>query len=948
MGNKVNTATTTTKPPADVLAQYQSLLQRASGVSNGQTVAPLNSTQNQAIGSFNQIPSQFLPQAQNYVQQGASPITGGQIANYSNPFQQSVVNATMGNINETNAEQQQQVTGNAIAQGALGGNRVGVAQGELARQQGLANNQTLAGLNAGNYQQALGAAQQDRAASAAAAGAEGGLQTQALQGATAQLGAGTVQQQQAAAQLQQPYQQASWLASLEGGIGPLQGQTQTQTTPGPNIGSQILGGGLALAGGFMGLERGGRIPGYAAGGGPGGELGGLEMTLPMYSPIATAQPMALPSQNQNQGNQGASTLNQGFGDFGAGLSKLLSKSPDLTGGMGLGMGQLYRKGGAVHRADGGPIQPQSDVHRMVSSAIDIAKTMKGGLGGVTGLSSSGGAVMPDPQGIYVPRGYDDGGMVTPNFQDSFQNDATLTPAQALAAAYYAPIAKAITPSTGAPAGLGATPAGASGAPMQLGRPQAPAPPPQPQAPTPQPQSAPAAGGVNAPPMGGPTNDPSMAGADPNSLNGLMAGIGQQKQGRKAFAMPLMAAGLGMMASQSPFLGTAIGQGGLEAMNYLQQQRNYDRQIAIAVSQNAYRQQRADIADRNADTASRRADISAGTLDRMAKNEQDRAAAESATAARLANAPESPQGKLAQDHARGLVSDADYAAAKSALPNGGSAASNLPTVPIDQQGRPDPGAQQQFLAALPTGTAALVKSVGDYRADPAKVTSMRGNNRQQFMELVSQYDPTFSMAQYPVRQAMMKSITSGDYSKAVNSANLVIQHIDAMEQSAQGLGNGNFPAINTVRNAVKQQTGDPSITAFNTSADAVASEAAKVFKGTGASDVQSINDWRSNLSVNSSPAQIQAAGKMLVGNLLASRLNTIKTQYESAMGKPADFRFLTPHSRQVLQKYGIDPSDLDTSAPETTSAATPNGGTGTTAASSVDPVEAEMRRRGLLQ
>lgn len=87
--------------------------------------------------------------------QGVGNIGAGDISQYMNPFQNQVIGATLANMAENNAVQQQQVQGNAAMRGALGGDRLGVAQAELARQQALANNQTLAGLNAQNYNQAV-------------------------------------------------------------------------------------------------------------------------------------------------------------------------------------------------------------------------------------------------------------------------------------------------------------------------------------------------------------------------------------------------------------------------------------------------------------------------------------------------------------------------------------------------------------------------------------------------------------------------------------------------------------------------------------------------------------------------------------------------------------------------------------------------------------------------
>ncbi|MGP2491068.1 hypothetical protein ACTDI4_05505 [Mesorhizobium sp. PUT5] len=235
--------------------------------------------------------------------------------------------------------------------------------------------------------------------------------------------------------------------------------------------------------------------------------------------------------------------------------------------------------------------------------------------------------------------------------------------------------------------------------------------------------------------------------------------------------------------------------------------------------------------------------------------------------------------------------------------------SLPVVPLGDSGAPDPYVQQEFLSQLEPATANLVKGVADYRIPIEKVTSMRGGERQELAKLVSQYDPTFDMSQYPARAAMRKSITSGNYSQSLNSANLVIQHLDALQKAAGELDNTGYPSINWAVNTGKQQLGKPSITAFNTAADALASELAKVFKGAGASSLEEIRTWRSNLSPNASPEQIKASAQMVM-ELLKSRIDTINSQYTAAMGKPAEFTFLTPHSREVLQDLGFDPAQLD--------------------------------------
>ena len=174
----------------------------------GQQVAGLNSTQQSGINNINASYGASQPlydQSQQYATAGAQPISASQIANYSNPYTQSVIDATQKNFNESNSQQQSQLLGSAAQQGALGGDRSAVAQAELSRQQNLAQNPVIANLQSQNYQQALSAAQQDRSAQGQAAYTFGALapaeQNTRLQGAQAQLGAGSVAQQNQQQQL---------------------------------------------------------------------------------------------------------------------------------------------------------------------------------------------------------------------------------------------------------------------------------------------------------------------------------------------------------------------------------------------------------------------------------------------------------------------------------------------------------------------------------------------------------------------------------------------------------------------------------------------------------------------------------------------------------------------------------------------------------------------------
>ena len=294
MGSFCSTAPETTSqsvaPNPMAARAYQDILSRAQSVASqpyaayqGQLTAGLDPTQQAGISNINAsygMAQPYFAQAGQYAQQGAAPvanISGADIQRYQNPFQQSVIDATLGNINEADQRQQQMIKSNAAMSGALGGDRQAVAQAELARQQGLARNQTLAGLQSQGYSQALSAAQsqqQNQQANAQraaqAAGIYGnlgaGAQQAQLQGAGAQLGAGQVAQQTEQqrlnalyGQFQQqqafPYQQLGWLSGIASPIGSQMGQTQTNVGPEKDNTSQYLGLGLSAAASIFSDER---------------------------------------------------------------------------------------------------------------------------------------------------------------------------------------------------------------------------------------------------------------------------------------------------------------------------------------------------------------------------------------------------------------------------------------------------------------------------------------------------------------------------------------------------------------------------------------------------------------------------------------------------------------------------------------------------------------------
>lgn len=248
-------------------------------------VAPVAGFTPDQLQAFQQTQQQqgmaqpYYNQAQGLFNQSAAPISGSQVNNYLNPYAGYV----MQNLAEQQGQQMNDLTGKATqAAGGVGADRIGVAQGELARQQSLASGQTLSGI----YGSALSAAQQDAQRQQSAAygiGQLGGAsQNAAMQGTQALYGMGSQQQQLNQAQLNAPYQnqlaqiaypyqQAQYLAGITGSLAGAMGgttysnQNGSNTPAQPSIFSQIAGAGTAGIGALGAFGAFGSNPTYGNG-----------------------------------------------------------------------------------------------------------------------------------------------------------------------------------------------------------------------------------------------------------------------------------------------------------------------------------------------------------------------------------------------------------------------------------------------------------------------------------------------------------------------------------------------------------------------------------------------------------------------------------------------------------------------------------------------------------
>jgi hypothetical protein len=252
--------------------------------------------------------------------------------------------------------------------------------------------------------------------------------------------------------------------------------------------------------------------------------------------------------------------------------------------------------------------------------------------------------------------------------------------------------------------------------------------------------------------------------------------------------------------------------------------------------------------------------------------------------------------------------------------GAGAAGPMPAIPAGTPGQKNEAA----LSGLPDETKNLVKGIAEYRIQLPGGFALRTPYWQGILNRVASYDPTFEQAQYTVRYRLRQDFTSGKSAQNVRSLNTAVGHLDTLDKKGKALDNAPVQVWNWIANRGLTATGDKRVTEFNMAANAVESELAATFKGMGATD-QEIKAWRENLNAAQSPAQLKGAIDTAV-ELMSSRLGALQSQYETGLGRPKDFHFLTEKSRSILKKLGADVDKLDGTG-QTAAQADKTGGKG---------------------
>lgn len=166
--------------------------------------------------------------------------------------------------------------------------------------------------------------------------------------------------------------------------------------------------------------------------------------------------------------------------------------------------------------------------------------------------------------------------------------------------------------------------------------------------------------------------------------------------------------------------------------------------------------------------------------------------------------------------------------------------------------------------------------------------------------VGEMNPNFNSQDYGVTTKALKDFGSGKKGDTVRSFNVLLSHLDTLDQLSDQLGNTSSPAYNKLANLYKTQTGSEAPTNLNAVKHIVMDEATKATLGApGAlgdrqAIAQSVNDA-------SSPAQLKGVIRN-IKELGIGQLQGLEQQYKTSTGRDDFGRYLSPQAQSLYQSH----------------------------------------------
>jgi hypothetical protein len=262
------------------------------------------------------------------------------------------------------------------------------------------------------------------------------------------------------------------------------------------------------------------------------------------------------------------------------------------------------------------------------------------------------------------------------------------------------------------------------------------------------------------------------------------------------------------------------------------------------------------------------------------------------------------------------------------PKGGAATAPPSVAPPPPSNAPY--RNEKALQGVPVGVQATIKAMVEGRSPMPSQVALGKPPTMALVTKANEYDPTFDATTWGTRFATRRDFAVGPEGRAVASANMALGHAAVLADTLADLNNSRFTPYNSFTNWLVEKTGDPRPTTAEGAVSALASEARKVFAGSGGGNLTELQEWQHNFPINGSPAQQKAALRLFV-NLLDSRLEALSEQYNRGMStRNESAALLNPHAKAAYDRLtSNDPfrkpgSDQTSQTTQTTAQPGPSG------------------------
>lgn len=396
---------------------------------------------------------------------------------------------------------------------------------------------------------------------------------------------------------------------------------------------------------------------------------------------------------------------------------------------------------------------------------------------------------------------------------------------------------------------------------------------------------------------------------------------------------LLSAGLGMMASRSPYLGQSIGEGGLQGLAAYHQEQAREASLPKIEAQTKLLMQQVKEAQQKTEGTQPLSPYENATLAmnkmKLAETMRQHDLALKTPIKYGETRSGQPLFALPRPGPNGIeFYPIDPRTNElSATPLGGNALKNTPAntgptggftnavdrtqlaldsgPPVQLRATAEPASPQArndaYLAEIAKDDpryAADIKAISNYQMSPAQF-SLRNNRRERAMGDVMLYDPTYDQRRYNQTNRAITSWAQSQEGRQTRSFSVLIDHLGTAQELGEALQNDDVQAINLVKNKLKEQFGYGGPPSFDAAKQIVADEIAKAVIG-GTNAERDREGLQNSLKLSNSPEQLVGVISTFK-KLMAGQVGGLKQTYETATGLHNFDDWLTPPARLELSK-----------------------------------------------